>query len=139
MNCFFLRCSCSVCCGTPPGGGLSTSSPPRRCVSTRQTQSSHAGIPLPASHTARGHQQDVQPRDSTAARSERPISYHHSYSDLIKLSKLQGSISVDGRPDVLAVVAALHRLQLPHAADVGQPRLDLRHVQHLQKNTPEHQ
>lgn len=54
-----------------------------------------------------------------------------THGDLVKLSKLQGSVSVDGRSDVLAVVAVLHRLQLPDAAHVGQPGLNLRHVQHL--------
>lgn len=54
----------------------------------------------------------------------------HGY--LVKLSKLQRAVSVDGRPDVLAVVAVLHQLQLPDTAHVGQPRLDLSHVQHLQ-------
>ena len=50
----------------------------------------------------------------------------HGY--LVKLPKLQCAVAVDGRPDVLAVVAVLHQLQLTHTAHVGQPRLDLRHV-----------
>lgn len=54
-----------------------------------------------------------------------------TYSNLIKLAKLQCPVSVDWRPDVLAVVAVLHRLQLPNAAHIGQPSLNLCHVQHL--------
>lgn len=54
-----------------------------------------------------------------------------TYSNFIKLAKLQCPVSVDWRPDVLTVVAVLHRLQLPNTAHIGQPSLNLRHVQHL--------
>lgn len=54
-----------------------------------------------------------------------------THSDLVELGEVQGAVVVDGGPDVLAVLGALHQLQLPHAAHVGQPRLDLRHVEHL--------
>lgn len=55
----------------------------------------------------------------------------HTHADLGELAEVQGAVAVDGRAQVLAVVAAPHHLQLPHAAHVGQARLDLRHVQHL--------
>lgn len=54
-----------------------------------------------------------------------------TYSNLIEFAKLQCAVSVDGRSDVLAVVTVLHRLQLSDAAHVGQPSLNLCHVQHL--------
>lgn len=55
-----------------------------------------------------------------------------SHSDLVELAELQRAVAVDSRSDVLAVVAVFHRFQLTHAAHVGQARLDLCHVQHLQ-------
>lgn len=54
-----------------------------------------------------------------------------THGDLVKLSELQRSVSVDGGSDVLAVVAVFHGLQLPDAAHVGQSGLNLCHVQHL--------
>lgn len=60
-----------------------------------------------------------------------------TYSNLIKLPKLQRPISVDGGSDILAVVAALHRLKVSNAAHVGQPGLNLGHVQHLSACTSE--
>lgn len=58
-----------------------------------------------------------------------------TYTDFIELPKIQRAVAVDGGPDVLAVVAALHHLQLPHAAHVGEPCLDLCHVWHLPTRT----
>lgn len=55
-----------------------------------------------------------------------------THVNLIKLAKVHRVEAVYGRPDVLAVGALLHHLQLPHAGDVRQPRLDLRHVGDLQ-------
>lgn len=60
-----------------------------------------------------------------------------TYSDLIKLPKLQSSVSVDWGSDVLAVVTVLHRLQLPNTAHIGQPSLNLCHVQHLRARVNE--
>ena len=61
-----------------------------------------------------------------------------THGDLVELAEIQRAVAVDGRPDVLAVLAALHRLHLPHTADIGQPGLDLRHVQHLRhRHTPQ--
>lgn len=57
-----------------------------------------------------------------------------THVNLIKLAKVHGVEAVYGRPDVLAVGALLHHLQLPHAWDVRQPRLDLCHVGDLQES-----
>lgn len=57
-----------------------------------------------------------------------------THVNLIELAKVHGVEAVDGRPDVLAVGALLHQLQLPHAGDVGQPGLDLRHVGDLRES-----
>lgn len=57
----------------------------------------------------------------------------NTHINFVKLAKVHGVEAVDGRSDVLAVGALLHHLQLPHAGDVGQPGLDLRHVRHLRR------
>lgn len=51
-----------------------------------------------------------------------------THSNLVELAKVQCAVAVDGRPDVLAVIAVFDQLQLPHTADVSEPGLDLRHV-----------
>lgn len=55
-----------------------------------------------------------------------------AHRDLVELSKIQSAVSVDGGPDVLAVLAVFDQLQLSNAAHVGEPRLDLCHVQNLE-------
>ena len=54
-----------------------------------------------------------------------------SHGDLLEVPELHGPVLVDGRSDVLAVVAVLHLLHLPVARHVGQSGLDLRHVWYL--------
>ena len=61
--------------------------------------------------------------------------FFQTYSYFVKLAKLQSSVSVNRRSDVLAVVTVLNRLELPHTANVGQASLNLCHVQHLLKWT----
>lgn len=56
-----------------------------------------------------------------------------THIDFVKLAKVHGLEAVDGWPDVLAISTLLYHLQLPHARDVGQPRLDLCHVWHLRR------
>ena len=46
--------------------------------------------------------------------------------DLLEGLELEGSVFVDGRPDVVAVGRVLHLLQLPHAGHVGQSQLYIR-------------
>lgn len=60
------------------------------------------------------------------SRRERP-----THVDLVELAEVHGLEAVDGRPDVLAVRALLHHLQLANTRHVGQPGLDLGHVRDL--------
>lgn len=64
-----------------------------------------------------------------------PPSPGRTYTDFIKFPKFQGAVSVNGWPYILAVLAVLHHLQLPHAAHVCKPCLDLCHIQHLPTRT----
>lgn len=66
-------------------------------------------------------------------RAKKADSAGDTHINFIKLAKVHGVEAVNGRSDVLAVSALLHHLQLPHARDVGQARLDLRHVRHLRR------
>ena len=54
----------------------------------------------------------------------------HITRRLGEVNNERGSL-VNGRSDVLTRPVGLHCLQLPHARDVGQPRLDLRQVGNL--------
>lgn len=54
-----------------------------------------------------------------------------THVDLVELAEVHGLEAVDGRPDVLAVRALLHHLQLANTRHVGQPGLDLGHVRDL--------
>lgn len=54
-----------------------------------------------------------------------------THVDLVELAEVHGLEAVDGRPDVLAVRALLHHLQLANTGHVGQPGLDLCHVRDL--------
>lgn len=60
------------------------------------------------------------------SRRERP-----THIDFVELAEVHGLEAVDGRPDVLAVRALLHHLQLANTGHVGQPGLDLGHVWYL--------
>ena len=57
---------------------------------------------------------------------------HETYIDVIKASKLECLVLVDGRPQVLAVVTVLDALQLAHTAHISQARLHLSHVGNLE-------
>lgn len=109
-------------CSSP--AGPAASSPAHRCDPRCQTLSGHAGTPPPA-HTREPHD------GNGSAGRPRGAASLDTHADLIKLAELQGAIAVNRRAQVLAVVAALHHLQLPDAAHVGQACLDLSHVQHL--------
>ena len=51
--------------------------------------------------------------------------------DLVEISKLQGLVLINRRPNVLAVIRVFDLFKLPHAAHVGQPRLYIRQIGHL--------
>lgn len=116
----------------PCPAGPAASCPARHFDTRCQTLSGHAGTPLPA-HTV--GTLCARSKGGRLGRRQPDTGPHwpgaHTHADLGELAEVQGAVAVDGRAQVLAVVAVPHHLQLPHAAHVGQARLDLRHVQHL--------
>lgn len=141
--------------GVPPGhshrlpsscscpAGPAASCPAHRHASRCRTPCARAGTPPPAHRgdpgrcwahflCAGGGGREEAGRHHAQHWPSRPAPTH---ADLGELAEVQGAVAVDGRAQVLTVVAAPHRLQLPHAAHVGQARLDLRHVQHLPRHS----
>ena len=55
-----------------------------------------------------------------------------THEDLVEGGKLQRAVHVNGRPDVLHVVAVLHLVQLLDTRHVRETRLDLGQIRHLQ-------
>lgn len=55
-----------------------------------------------------------------------------THVDFVELAEVHGFKAVNGWPDVLAVRALLHHLQLANTGHVGQPGLDLCHVWDLE-------
>lgn len=54
-----------------------------------------------------------------------------THVDLVKLAEVHGLEAVDGGPDVFAVGALFHHLQLPYTGHVGQSGLNLSHIRNL--------
>lgn len=57
----------------------------------------------------------------------------NTYSNFIKLAKLQCAIAIDGRPDVFTVLTVFNQLQLSDATNISKPRLDLGHIKDLEE------
>jgi hypothetical protein len=65
--------------------------------------------------------------------SPQPVADTHT--DLVEPAEVQGAVAVNRGSQVLTVTTALHHLQLPDTAYVGQACLNLGHVQHLPRHT----